>query len=287
MLVRMRLRAPAVAALAVAITLAGAPTSALAKDPPGLGRFMNAIGSVESGGRYTARNASSGAYGKYQILPSNWPAWARRFLGNAHAPQTPRNQERVARAKFIELYRSVHAWRRVAYWWLTGSGQRTGWSPMARSYVARVMARYRTASTTVPTGAGSSGSTGSHPSTTLRLSERSSTIHYVGTWRPAAHAGYTGDHVAYATRAGATATVTFTGRSITWYGPLGPTRGQARVIVDGVAIRTVDLERPSFTAHAALFTTRWSIAGRHTLTIEVLGTARHPMVAIDEFVVGR
>ena len=60
---------------------------------------MYAMGQVESGGNYTARNPTSGAYGKYQIMPSNWPAWARRYLGNPSARQTPANQEIVAAGK--------------------------------------------------------------------------------------------------------------------------------------------------------------------------------------------
>ena len=50
---------------------------------------MYAIGRVESGGNYTARNSTSGAYGKYQIMPSNWPAWARQYLGNAQRQADP------------------------------------------------------------------------------------------------------------------------------------------------------------------------------------------------------
>ena len=80
---------------------------------------MNAIGKVESGGDYTAQNASSGAYGKYQIMPSNWPAWARQYLGNAHAKPTPANQERVAAGKFRSLYD----------WLGSGVASRTGGSP--------------------------------------------------------------------------------------------------------------------------------------------------------------
>ena len=60
-----RLKAVLVATLAT-VVLVGvlAPTTTLASDPPGLSRFMYAMGQVESGGNYYARNASSGAYGK-------------------------------------------------------------------------------------------------------------------------------------------------------------------------------------------------------------------------------
>ena len=108
-----RLKAVFVAALA-AILLIGIPTPppTFAADPPGLARFMTAIGRVESGGRYTARNARTGAYGKYQIIPSSWRGWARLYLHNANARKTPANQEKVAAAKF-----------RAAYRWLGGSWQ--------------------------------------------------------------------------------------------------------------------------------------------------------------------
>jgi Transglycosylase-like domain len=271
--------------LATIILLAAvAPVATFAKDPPGLAKFMNAIAKVESGGRYTAQNASSGAYGKYQIMPSNWPAWARQYLGNAHAPQTPANQERVAAAKFRGLYNWLGSWRRVAYWWLTGSDATSGWSASARLYVDKVMTAYKSASSAMPTAAKAKPK--AKPAGSARhVGETSASVAYRGSWHSARHGGYAGGAVRYSTRAGATATVTFTGKRITWYGPVGPTRGKARILVDGVAIRTVDLHRSAFKGHAALYSRSWTAKGTHTLTIQVVGTKRHPMVAVDEFVV--
>ena len=271
--------------LATVILLAAvAPVATFAKDPPGLARFMNAIAKVESGGRYTAQNTSSGAYGKYQIMPSNWPAWARQYLGNAHAPQTPANQERVAAGKFRGLYAWLGSWRRVAYWWLTGSDATSGWSASARLYVDKVMTAYKGASSTMPTAAKSKPKAKSGKPT-YHYGETSSRIAYSRGWHNAHHGGYVGGAVRYSTKAGATATVSFTGTRITWYGPVGPTRGKARILVDGVAVRTVDLHKSGFKGHAALYTRTWKTKGAHTLTVQVLGTKRHPMVAIDEFVV--
>jgi len=271
--------------LATVILLATvAPVATFAKDPPGLARFMNAIAKVESGGRYTAQNASSGAYGKYQIMPSNWPAWARQYLGNEHAPQTPANQERVAAGKFKALYDWLGSWRRVAYWWLTGSDATSGWSASARLYVDKVMTAYASASSTMPTAAKAKPKSSS---SSRHVGETSGTIAYHGSWHSARHGGYAGGAVRYATKAGATATITFTGKRIVWYGPVGPTRGKARILVDGVAVRTVDLHRSGFNGHTALFSRSWSAKGTHTLTIQVLGTKRHPMVAIDEVLVRR
>jgi Transglycosylase-like domain len=258
------------------------PGVALAKDPPGLGKFMNAIGKVESGGSYRARNRTSGAYGKYQIMPSNWPSWARRYLGNSKAKPTPANQERVARGKFKTLYKGLKSWRRVAYWWLTGSSRKTGWSSYANRYVRKVMTAYATASSRVP-----SPGRGSPSAKFRRYSERSPSVAYAGGWRIARHGAYAGDAVRYSTRAGSTATITFTGRGITWYGPVGPTRGEARLSIDGRFVKTVTMHRRGFDARAAVFSRSWSKRGPHTLTITVVGRGGHPMVAIDEFLVRR
>jgi hypothetical protein len=215
-------------------------------------------------------------------MPSNWPSWAHRYLGSSTAKQTPVNQERVAKGKFTTLYHGLKSWRRVAYWWLTGSSQRTGWSLYARHYVDKVMARYAISSSRIPTGVGAGGGGG----IVLRhLSETNAHVAYTGAWKSAAFRAYAGDHVAYTTQAGAKASLTFTGKRITWYGPVGPTRGAAKVSIDGTVVATVDLHRRGFAARAAVFTKSWSSAGTHTLTITVVGTSGHPMVAIDEFVV--
>jgi hypothetical protein len=272
-----RLKAVLVASLAT-IILVGVigPAATLASDPPGLARFKTAIGHVESGGNYYARNARSGAYGKYQIMPSSWRAWAGRYLGDPYARPTPANQEIVAGAKFRALYAGLHSWRRVAYWWLTGSSRTYGWSYTASRYVSRVMAwYYRT-----PAGA---TTTGASP---LRYySETSASIVYAGPWRSARYARYAGHAVKYATAAGATSTFTFKGTRIIWYGPTGPTRGLARIIIDGAYVRTVNLNARSFSARRAVFSQAWPTSGSHTLVIKVVGTPHHPYVAIDTLAV--
>jgi len=99
-----RRRAVSVAILAAALIVTILPTTATSTTaPPGLDRFLYALGEIESGGNYTARNSVTGAYGKYQIMPSNWPTWARLYIGSSTAPQTPANQERVARGKVTAL----------------------------------------------------------------------------------------------------------------------------------------------------------------------------------------
>src|SRR3954468_1457953 len=174
----------------VALVVSVAPASmTLASSPPGLERFLYGLGEVESGGSYTARNATSGAYGKYQILPSNWAAWAKLYLGSSTAPQTPTNQEIVAHRKVTALYNWLDAWSVVAHWWLTGSSERNSalWSSFSRTYVDRVM-------TIMKSVTGSVGTT----STTLRtswisaddprFSDTAAAIGYRSTWKLAYYA---------------------------------------------------------------------------------------------------
>ncbi len=271
-----RIKAVLVASLAT-IMLIGiiGPAVTLAGDPPGLWRFMEAIGQVESGGDYEARNSTSGAYGKYQIMPANWPSWASRYVGDGGAGQTPDNQEIVASGKFRDLRGGLDKWRRVAYWWLTGSSQTTNWSDAATGYVRRVMKLYR-----------AYAEESFKPLVTIRkFSEKSSRVTYRGTWRSARYPSYTGGAVKYATQAGASATFEFRGSRVIWFGPVGKTRGRARIYIDGEYLKTVNLYATRFVARKAVFSKGWSGSARHTLKIKVVGTAGHPLVAIDQFVV--
>lgn len=84
--------------------------------------FMRAIGGQESGGSYDATNASSGAHGKFQIMPANWPSWSREAGLGENAPQTPENQEKVARFKMQQYYDQFGSWDKVAKAWYSGPG---------------------------------------------------------------------------------------------------------------------------------------------------------------------
>lgn len=83
--------------------------------------FINAIAGQESGGNYNAENGDTGAYGKYQIVPSNWPSWAEEAGIGADAPRTPENQEIVARFKLGQYYDKYGA-RGAAIAWYGGEG---------------------------------------------------------------------------------------------------------------------------------------------------------------------
>jgi len=66
--------------------------------------FFAAVAGQESGGNYNAQNGRTGAFGKYQIMPENWPSWAQEAGLSADAPQTPENQEIVAKYKLGRYY---------------------------------------------------------------------------------------------------------------------------------------------------------------------------------------
>jgi hypothetical protein len=120
---------------------------------------------------------------------------------------------------------------------------------------------------------------------TRSYSEKSGAIGYRGSWGGAANSHYNGGKVAWSKAPGSTATFTFTGSSVSWIGPEGPTRGLALVLLDGQAVARVDMWRSSFAPRAVLFKHSFRTSGHHTLTIKVLSTPSHPYVAIDEFVV--
>ena len=76
------------------------------------GSFINAISAQESGGNYGIQNKSSGAMGKYQIMPSNLggknSGWDFEALGYDVTPQqflsTPALQEKIASYKLKQYY---------------------------------------------------------------------------------------------------------------------------------------------------------------------------------------
>lgn len=116
--------------------------------------LVNAIGGQESegSGGYNAKNGRTGASGKYQIMPSNWPSWAEEAGLSADAPMTPENQEIVARHKLREYYDKYGA-RGAAIAWYGGEGalnysdealnrkQGNGNEPSINEYANDVMSR--------------------------------------------------------------------------------------------------------------------------------------------------
>jgi Phosphodiester glycosidase len=105
-----------------------------------------------------------------------------------------------------------------------------------------------------------------------------------GRWATRLAAQYYGGRVIAATAAGASARITVTGQQIAWVSAVGPTRGQARVYVDGAYVRTVDLRSAASLPRRVVYVRSWAAPGRHTLEIRVVGTSGRPRVDLDAFV---
>src|SRR5689334_662330 len=70
-------------------------------------------------------------------------------------------------------------------------------------------------------------------------SEASFAVSYTGRWERRHHVDYRGDWAKATNERGATVRFKFTGTAVAWAGPVGPTRGKAKVYIDGVLQRTV------------------------------------------------
>ncbi len=121
--------------------------------------LVAAIGGQESGGNYNAKNGRTGASGKYQIMPDNWPSWSQEAGLPAGAEMTPENQEKVARFKLKQYYDKYGA-RGAAIAWYGGEGalkysagamnrkQGNGDEPSINEYADSVLARMGTGHST-------------------------------------------------------------------------------------------------------------------------------------------
>lgn len=115
----------------------------------------------------------------------------------------------------------------------------------------------------------------------LRLaSERSSAVSYGGTWWTSLSSVHIGGATKTARTAGKTASYSFTGSQVAWIAPRGPTRGSARVYLDGTYSATVNLKTPTLLPRRLVYTHTWKAVGRHTIKIRVSGTGR---VDVDGF----
>jgi hypothetical protein len=68
---------------------------------------------------------------------------------------------------------------------------------------------------------------------------------------------------------------------------MGPTRGKAKIYVNGTYRKTVDLYSSTFVASRVLYSATFSTDATRTLKIVVLGTRGRPVVAIDAFTIRR
>ncbi len=123
--------------------------------------------------------------------------------------------------------------------------------------------------------------------TPILLGERSSGVSYRGTWKAARSAAYLGGRTRYTGVARRRATLAFTGFAVAWVGSTGPTRGRARIYADGSYQGSYGTHASKVHHRQVLAARTFSASGRHTFRVEVIGTAGHPRIDVDAFVVLR
>jgi hypothetical protein len=131
-----------------------APTGNPAGSGNPFDRLRNAIAAKESGGNYSAVNPTSGALGKYQIIPGNIASWSKAALGYSITPQQflrdPSVQDRIATYQLGQYYNKYGA-AGAALAWYAGEGALSyssaarnrpqGAYPSMNSYVQDVLRR--------------------------------------------------------------------------------------------------------------------------------------------------
>jgi hypothetical protein len=106
-------------------------------------------------------------------------------------------------------------------------------------------------------------------------------IAYTRAWKRASAPRAFGGTTHIATKAGAYATLRFTGREVAWVATRAANRGTARVYLDGKLAATVNLHSASAVHKRLVFAHLWSADGAHTIKIVCAGTAGHPAVDVD------
>ena len=124
----------------------------------------------------------------------------------------------------------------------------------------------------------------SAPMSVAVVQESASAVRYSARWRKVSSSNAFGGALKYATVSGSTATFRFTGSAISLVGPLGPGRGAAKVLIDGVAAGAFNEYAASGRSRQVVYS-RTVAPGTHTVTIKLAGTAGHPRVDLDAFVV--
>ncbi|HXI80937.1 MAG TPA: hypothetical protein VNM34_08995, partial [Verrucomicrobiae bacterium] len=119
------------------------------------------------------------------------------------------------------------------------------------------------------------------------LYQTSGTV-FTGTWSSQTATAYSGGSTKYASVAGRYATFTATtARAIAFVTTKASSRGSFKVYVDGVYKTTISTYATTSKYRQVVYQFNWTTPGTHKIKIYVVGTAGHPRVDVDAFVVLR
>jgi hypothetical protein len=121
--------------------------------------------------------------------------------------------------------------------------------------------------------------------TTYTYQDTSSRVRTSGHWYRLRSASYMSGTALSARQAGSRLSLTFKGTGVAVLGPVGPTRGKARIYINGRYVRTVSAYNSRYLARQPLYKATWSSNATRTVTVEVVGTGSHPIVTVDAIVV--
>lgn len=131
------------------------------------------------------------------------------------------------------------------------------------------------------------GNTGAWSSTQLQtglVQETSALWRWSSGWTRSLYSGASGGGTRWSQRAGATATISLTAKSLAVVAPKSATRGSAEVWIDGVRVATIRLDTSPMGSRKIAYARTWATASSHRVTIRVIGTPGHPRVDIDAIV---
>jgi hypothetical protein len=129
-----------------------------------------------------------------------------------------------------------------------------------------------------------SGFTAGSAFTLTAYQETSGAIRYSSGWARQSLTGAYGGLVDFASTSGSTATFSFTGKQVAWVSTIGTDRGSATLSLDGGSAATVSTNGTSLLP-ARIVYAKTAASGTHSLLLNVLGTAGHPRVDVDAFLV--
>ena len=162
-----------------------------------------------------------------------------------------------------------------------GSGARSAGHGIAVGHTYAVRLRARDA-------AGNWSDWVTAPATAARVvQDTSRSVVWSGTWRRAWDVTASGGTTHLALVARRAARLAFRGRAVALVAPIGPTRGRLQVWIDGVLVATVDEHAATFHPRRVVFSRLGLGEGVHVIRVVTLGTAGHPRVDVDAFVVLR